>query len=104
MNAIKLSGMLQFVGGKPMLILRDHEEGRIKVFQSGVWIATVIPGPLMGEKTAEAILMGKEGDIAEDEERTTWGGVAWWLSEYQQSGTRTCMDEDGFPAEWDLDD
>jgi hypothetical protein len=103
MNAIKLSGMLQFVGGKPMLILRDHEQGRIKVFKSGVWIATVGPGAVLGVDT-EACLMGKEGDVEDVEERTTWGGVAWWLSEYQQHGTLTCMDEDGFPAQWDLDD
>ena len=103
MNAIKLSGMLQFVGGKPMLILRDHEEGRIKVFMGGVWIATVGPGAVLGVDT-EACLMGKEGDVEDVEERTTWGGGAWWLSAYQQHGTLTCMDEDGFPSEWDLDD
>ena len=98
MNARELTEWLQFVGGKPMLILRDHEGGRIKVFQSGEWIATVGPGSLLG-LDEEAFFLGKTGDIEGCEERTTWGGIAALLSQYQQTGEVPVMDADGFIVE-----
>lgn len=61
MSASSLFTSLRFVGGRPMLILRDHTEGRIKVFLKGVWVATVIPGPLM-DLDCEAVLLGIEDD------------------------------------------
>lgn len=100
MNARELNGMLRFVGGRPMLILRDHEAGRIKVFQGNVWIMTVIPGHLLGTGT-ECVLLGREDAGFYDEERTTWGGAAYALSELQQTGVVPCMDADGFPACWE---
>lgn len=95
MNARELNGMLRFVGGRPMLILRDHEDGRIKVLQSGRWILTVVPGHLLMDD-CEAVLLGREEEGFYDEERTTWGGVAYALSMLQQTNTVPAMDEDGF--------
>ena len=95
MNARELNGMLRVVGGRPMLILRDHAGGRIKVFQSGRWIFTVIPGHLMGSN-AEAVLLGREDEGFYDEERSTWDGIAYALSVLQQTNTVPALDENGF--------
>ena len=97
MDANRMNHMLRFVGGRPMLILRDHVEGRVKVFLSGVWAFTVIPGELMGYD-CDAVLLGCEDVGQYTEERTTWGGVAHALSTFQQTGQVPCMDEEGF--EW----
>jgi len=95
MNARELTGMLRFAGGRDMLILRDHEAGRIKVYKKGEWIFTVIPGSLLGVRT-ECVLLGKaEQDGVE--ERTTWGGAAYALSMFQQYGDIPAMDSGGFP-------
>ena len=98
MNAAKMNGMLKFIGGRPMLILRDHTEGRIKVYLGGKWVATAIPGHLMG-LDCEAVLLGCSDEGYDFEERTTWGGVACALSEFQQTGDVPCMDADGFICE-----
>ena len=95
MNAARLFSMLAFVGGRPMLILRDHTEGRIKVFLNGKWSFTVIPGRLL-ELDCEAVLLGIDDEGFHDEERTTWGGVAFALSIFQQTGNVPCMTHDGF--------
>jgi hypothetical protein len=95
MNASRLFTSLRFVGGNPMLILRDHEDGRIKVFMNGKWIMTVIPGHLMC-LGCEAVLLGVEDEGQFCEERTTWGGVMVALSEFQQTGEVPCMDTDGY--------
>ncbi len=95
MNAARLFSSLSFVGGKPMLILRDHTEGRIKVFLKSKWVATVIPGRLIG-CDCEAVLLGAEEEGYFFEERTTWGGIMCALSEFQQTGEVPCMGEDGF--------
>ena len=95
MTAQELFGMLKFVGGRPMLILRDHTAGRIKVFLKGAWVATVIPGELIGYD-CDAVLLGCSDQGYDFEERTTWGGVACALSEFQQTGNVPCMDSDGF--------
>ena len=93
MNAARLNCMLRFVGGRPMLILRDHVEGRIKVFLRGVWSFTVCPG---NGYACEAVLLGCEDAGQYTEERTTWGGVAHALSMFQQTGEVPCMDKEGF--------
>ena len=95
MNASRLFTSLSFVGGRPMLILRDHTEGRIKVFLNGVWVATAGPGHLM-DLDCEAFLLGREEEGHTFEERTTWGGIMVALSEFQKTGHVPCMDEDGF--------
>ena len=100
MNADRLNGMLRFTGGRPMLILRDHTKGRIKVYLCGVWTFTVIPGELM-DSEFDAVLLGCEDADQYAEERTTWGGVAHALSTFQQTGEVPCMDDEGF--EIDLD-
>jgi len=102
MNAQTMFGMMQFVGGKPLLILRDHTAGRIKVFLSGKWIATIVPAHLLSEDT-ECVLIGYEGcgvdGIEYAEERTTWGGAAFALSQFQQTGIVPTMDSEGFAVE-----
>jgi hypothetical protein len=99
MDANRLNGMMRFVGGRPMLILRDHTEGRIKVHLAGVWAFTAIPGHLLG-LDCEAVLLGCEDADQWEEERTTWGGVAHALSQFQQTGEIPTMDEDGFEYEF----
>jgi len=107
MNANQLNGMLRFTGGRPMLILRDHTKGRIKVFLCGVWSFTVIPRGAHSATVSEggydcdAMLLGCEDADQYAEERTTWGGVAHALSTFQQTGEVPCMDDEGF--EIDLD-
>jgi hypothetical protein len=91
--------MMRFVGGRPMLILRDHAEGRIKVYLKGEWAFTVIPGELMGYE-CDAVLLGKAQQDG-TEERTTWGGVAHALSQFQQTGEVPCMDSEGFEHSFD---
>lgn len=99
MNANQLNGMMRFVGGRPMLILRDRPQGRINVFLKGDWIFTVIPGELM-ELDCDAVLLGREDAGQYAEERTTWGGIAHALSTFQQTGEVPVMDEDGFEYEF----
>ena len=82
MNASTFAGMCRFLGGLPMLIFRDHVEGRIKVFSSGEWVATLIPGELLGTDT-EGVLMFKDENNSEF--RDDWGYLAHYLSEYQQA-------------------
>ena len=96
MNARELTSLLRFVGGRPMLILRDHDALRIRVYERGVWIFTVGEGRALGVQQ-EAFLLGVEAaDMGHHEERSTWGGIAHALSMYQQHGEVPCMDEDGF--------
>lgn len=87
MNASCLTSCLRFEGGKPLLILRDHEEGRIKVFLRGVWIATVVPGRLFRHPEVEAFLISRD---LPDGQEIEWGGeydaIAAGLSELQQTG------------------
>ena len=92
MNARELNGMLRFSNQRPMLILRDHEGGRIKVLEKRggeefVWAWTVIPGHLLGIRE-EVELLEYEG--AERQERCSWGEVAFLLSELQQTGDYPC--------------
>ena len=98
MFASQLFSSLSFVGGRPLLILRDHSEGRIKVFLEGKWVATVIPGHLLSLK-CDAVLLGMEEEGYYFEERTTWGGIMYALSEFQQTGEVPPMDEEGFALE-----
>ena len=95
MNASHLFSSLRFVGGRPMLILRDHTEGRIKVFLGGKWVATAIPGHLL-RLDCDAVLLGMSDEGYDFEERTTWGGIMVALSEFQQTGEVPCMDSEGF--------
>ena len=90
MNARELNGMLRFAGGRPMLILRDHVGGRIKVFEGGKWAWTIIPGHLLGIRE-EVELLEYEG--AERQERCSWAKVAFMLSELQQTGDYPCAEE-----------
>lgn len=97
MNAQQLNLMLKFVGGRPMLILRDHVGGRIKIHIDGEWAMTVIPGSLLG-LTCEAVLITRDEWVREhkkwDEElRCSWGLMALQLSQYQQEGSFLCDEE-----------
>ena len=98
LTAFQMSICLSFVGGRPMLLLQDHTKGRIKVFVRGVWSFTIIPGHLL-HLDCEAVLLGCEDEGVYVEERTTWGGVAFALSEFQQTGEVPCMTHDGFVYE-----
>jgi hypothetical protein len=100
MDANQLNHMLRFVGGRPMLILRDHAKGRIKVYLKGEWAFTVIPGELLCYE-CDAVLLGCEDAGQYAEERTTWGGVAHALSMFQQTGEVPCMDSEGFEHSFD---
>jgi hypothetical protein len=102
MNAVRMFSNLRFVGGRPLLILRDHEAGRIKVFLEGVWAFTIIPGELLAVK-CEAVLLGCWDAGYDNEERTTWDGVAFALSEFQQTGSVPCMTYEGFVFEDEAD-
>jgi len=96
MFAAQLFRSLSFVGGRPLLVLRDHEGGRIKVLLNGEWVATVIPGHLIGRGEVDAVLLGMDDAGYTFEERTSWGGIMCALSEFQQTGEVPVMDEDGF--------
>lgn len=95
MNVSRLFSSLRFVGGRSMLILRDHTEGRIKVFLNGKWVATVIPGSVIMQD-CDAVLLGMSDEGYDFEERTTWGGIMVALSEFQQTGEVPCMSSEGF--------
>lgn len=94
MNASRLFSSLSFVGGRPMLILRDHTAGRVKVYMGGKWIMTVIPGDVLAQE-CEAVLLGRDDEGYHVEERTTWGGIMVALSLFQQTGEVPCMGADG---------
>lgn len=70
-----------------MLILRDHNKGRVKIFCKGVWVATVIPGEVMLYPEYEAVLLSKDLEDAEYEWRGTYGDIAAALSVLQQTGS-----------------
>ena len=85
MNAQKFASMCRFQGGKPGLYFRDHTAGRIKVLTAtGEWIATVIPGEILGVDT-DAVVLSK--DQASDYEwRVSYGEAAALISALQQGG------------------
>ena len=84
MNATQFRTMCRFEGGKPGLYFRDHTAGRIKVMTKNEWIATVIPGELLGVDS-EAVVMSK--DQASDYEwRVSYGEAAALISALQQGG------------------
>lgn len=85
MNAAIFRMMCRFEGGKPGLYFRDHLAGRIKVLTAtGEWIATVIPGEILGVDT-EAVVLSK--DQASDYEwRVSYGEAAALISALQQGG------------------
>ncbi len=47
MKARPLTGLLKFRGGRPGLVLRDHETGHISVFRCNEHVATAGPGRLL---------------------------------------------------------
>ena len=85
MNAAHFRMMCRFEGGKPGLYFRDHIAGRIKVMTAkNEWIATVIPGELLGVDS-EAVVLSK--DQASDYEwRVSYGEAAALVSALQQGG------------------
>ena len=83
MNAAIFRMMCRFEGGKPGLYFRDHIAGRIKVMTAkNEWIATVIPGEILGVD-AECVLLSIDGD---DEYRVSYGEAAALVSALQQGG------------------
>ena len=85
MNAALFRMMCRFEGGKPGLYFRDHIAGRLKVMTAtGEWIATVVPGELLGVDT-DAVVLSK--DQASDYEwRVSYGEAAALISALQQGG------------------
>ena len=81
-DARKLNSMLSFKGGKPLLTLRDHEKGRIKVFKGGDWIATVVPRALWLIDEQAALLSYPDSN---QEWRGGYDAIAFGLSVLQQT-------------------
>ncbi len=81
-DARKVSSMLQFMGGKAMLTLRDHENGRIKVFKGSAWVATIIPGHVWMIDQQACLLSHPDSEI---EWRGTYDAIAFGLSALQQT-------------------
>jgi len=88
-DARKVSSLLQFMGGKPMLTLRDHTNGRIKVFKGNDWIATIVPGSIWMIDQQACLLSYPDSEI---EWRGSYDAIAFGLSALQQT-------EDWFKAE-----
>lgn len=85
MNAAIFRMMCRFEGGKPGLYFRDHTAGRIKVLAAtGEWIATVIPGEILGVDT-EAVVMSFD-QASHYEWRVSYGEAAALISALQQGG------------------
>ena len=83
MNASRFRMMCRFEGGKPGLYFRDHIAGRIKVLTAkNEWIATLIPGELLGVD-AECALLSMDN---EQEFRVSYGEAAALVSALQQGG------------------
>ena len=81
MKAAYLTGMLKFSADHPMIFLRDHVGGRIRVLaRSGEWLATIVPDFC----PQGHVLLFK--NTAENEFRGSWGLIATVLSVYQQTG------------------
>lgn len=97
MNAQRLAGMLRFSNERPMLILRDHEEGRIKVFEKVgneyKWGFTLCPGHLMGHTADVEMLSCPDREGYEYSERCSWGMATLILTELQQTGDYPCAEE-----------
>ena len=84
MNATQFRMMCRFEGGKPGLYFRDHTGGRIKVMTPrNEWIATVIPGEMVGVTYAECVLLSIDGS---EEYRVSYGEAAALVSALQQDG------------------
>lgn len=81
MKAAYLTGMLKFSAEHPMIFLRDHVGGRIRVLaRDGEWLATIVPNfSIEGH-----VLLFRNS--SEDEFRGSWGLIATVLSVYQQTG------------------
>ena len=83
MNASKFAMMCCFEGGKPGLYFSDHTAGRIKVLAANnEWIATVIPGELLGVDS-EAVVLSMYNS---HEFRVSYGEAATLISAVQQGG------------------
>jgi len=48
MKARQLALLLKYKGGRPCLVLRDHETGHISVFRGNEHVATAGPGHPVG--------------------------------------------------------
>ena len=84
MDAALFRMMCRFEGGKPGLYFRDHLAGRIKVLTAkNEWIATVIPGEVVGVTYAECVLLSMDDSY---EWRVTYGEAAALVSALQQGG------------------
>ena len=85
MDAALFRMMCRFEGGKPGLYFRDHIAGRIKVLTAtGEWIATLIPGEILGVDT-DAVVMSF-GQASHYEWRVSYGEAAALVSALQQGG------------------
>lgn len=82
MKARILSSLLKFRGGRPGLVLRDHETGHISVFRCNEHVATAGPGSLLALQQ-EAYLMSICGN---HEIRGSWYAIARAMSILQQTG------------------
>jgi hypothetical protein len=81
MKARPLTGLLNFRGDRPGLVLRDHETGHISVHKGSEHVATAGPGSLLALQQ-EAYLMSICGN---HEIRGSWYAVARALSILQQT-------------------
>lgn len=98
MKAAYLTGMLKFSTEHPMIFLRDHADGRIRVLaRSGEHLATIVPDFC----PQGHVLLFK--NTAQDEFRGSWGLLATILSVYQQTGGNweQVYDAEEQAAEWE---
>lgn len=82
MKARILSILLKFRGGRPGLVLRDHESGHISIFERNEHVATAGPGRLLALEQAAYLISACDCY----EFRGSWYAVARALSVLQQTG------------------
>ena len=86
MKANPFSHLCRFQGGLPSIVFRDHDAGRIKCWLAGKWIATIVPGHLLGHDCQAVLLNVREDDEQIDIEwRGTYDAIAAGMSVLQQT-------------------
>lgn len=85
MKANSFSHLCRFQGGLPGIVFRDHEGGRIQLWLAGRWIATIIPGSLMGQDCEAVLLTCSEASEWGEEWRGAYGDIAAGVSVLQQT-------------------
>lgn len=86
MKASPFSHRCRFEGGKPAIVFRDHDRGRIKLWLCNKHIATIVPGHLLAQDCQAVLLNVREDDEQIDIEwRGTYGAIAAGVSALQQT-------------------